>query len=52
VDYVTQSDTNLWYDATAGQFIQNWKTPKSPGCYIARITNADGLLLKATFSLK
>jgi hypothetical protein len=52
VDYVTQSDSNLRYDAAAGQFIQNWKTPKSAGCYIARITNADGLLLQATFSLK
>ena len=50
VDYVTQEDTNLRY--AGHQFHLNWKTPKVPGCYIARVTNADGLLLSATFRLK
>lgn len=52
VDYATQENSGLRYDTTGQQFILNWKTPKSPGCYVARVTNADGLLLSATFKLK
>ena len=43
--------TGLRYDSTAHQFVQNWKTPKTPGCYFVRI-KADGVLLSALFKLK
>lgn len=52
VDYVTQANTSLRYDTTERQFIQNWKTPKLPGCYIARVTNAGDPLLSEIFRLK
>lgn len=45
--------TILRYDATAGQFIQNWQTPKKSGqCYQATITTQDGSELSADFKLK
>jgi hypothetical protein len=35
--------TSLRYDATAGQFIFNWQTPKKPGtCYKAYVSVLDG----------
>jgi hypothetical protein len=44
--------TALRYDPTARQFIQNWKTPKTPGaCYLVKVTG-DGLLINARFKLK
>jgi hypothetical protein len=52
VDYVTQDSTNLRYDTEKGQFILNWKTPKTVGCFIARVSGANGPLLSATFKLK
>ncbi len=50
VNYVTQANTTLAYNG--GQFHLNWKTPKTPGCYIARITHGDEVLLSAIFKLK
>ena len=45
--------TSLRYDTAAGQFIQNWKTPKLPGaCYQVTMTTADGSALTALFTLK
>ena len=45
--------TSLRYDATAGQFIQNWQTPKLPGqCYRVTMTTDDGSALVAFFKLK
>jgi hypothetical protein len=52
VDWVTNDATSLHYDTTERQFIQNWKTPKGRGCYVARITTADGKSLSAHFTLK
>ena len=52
VDFVTSGSTSLRYDATERHFVQNWKTPKGTGCYIARITTADGMALSANFKLK
>lgn len=52
VDYVTQDSTNLRYDTEQGQFILNWKTPKTAGCFTARVSDANGPLVSAAFKLK
>lgn len=45
--------TNLRYDATGGQFVQNWKTPKTPGVsYKVTVTLQDGSTITALFRLK
>jgi hypothetical protein len=45
--------TSLRYDTATGQFIQNWKTPKTPGtCYRVTMTTADSSTLTALFTLK
>jgi hypothetical protein len=45
--------TSLRYDAVAGHFVQNWKVPKAPGCYMVRMaTQQDGLALTARFKVK
>ena len=51
VPFLTTGGTSLRYDLSAGQFIQNWKTPKEPGCYLVR-TRGTGILLSALFSVK
>jgi hypothetical protein len=49
----TTGGTSLRYDATAGQFIQNWKTPAGSGtCYRATMNAADGSSISALFKLK
>jgi hypothetical protein len=53
VELVTTGGTSLRYDTTAGQFVQNWQTPKSPGsCYTATMTTQDGSTITANFMLK
>ncbi len=53
IELTTTGGTSLRYDATAGQFIQNWQTPKKPGaCYQVTMTTADGSSLSALFKLK
>jgi trimeric autotransporter adhesin len=54
VDFTTTGSTSLRYDGTAGQWIQNWKTPNVSGdsCYRAWVTLADGSTLEAFFKLK
>jgi hypothetical protein len=53
IEVVTTGGTSLRYDATAGQFIQNWQTPKQPGtCYRVTMTTQDGSFLTAFFKLK
>ena len=38
---------------TAGQFIQNWQTPKTVGvCYAATMTGKDGTQITAYFKTK
>jgi len=53
VDFTVAGETSLRYDATAGHFIQNWKVPKTPGCYMVRMTTEqDALALTARFKVK
>ena len=54
VEIVTTGGTTLRYDGTAGQWIQNWKTPKviADTCYRAWVTFADGSSLEAFFKLR
>jgi len=53
VEFTTTGGTVLRYDPVAGQFIQNWQTPKRPGtCYRVTMTTQDGSSLAALFKLK
>lgn len=53
IELVTTGGTNLRYDTTGGQFIQNWQTPKRAGsCYSVTMTTLDGSSTTAGFILK
>ena len=53
IETTATGDTNLRYDMTAGQFIYNWKTPKTTGkCYRVTLTTIDNSTLVAYFKLK
>jgi hypothetical protein len=52
VEFTTTGGTSLRYDWTDGQFIQNWKTPKSTGCYRVTMTTQDLSTIIAFFKLK
>jgi hypothetical protein len=54
IEILSTGGTTLRYDGTAGQFIQNWQTPKKPGaCYDVTMTTDDGTSLPvAHFQLK
>ncbi len=53
IELTTTGGTTLRYDAVAGQFIQNWQTPKKPGaCYAVTMTAQDGSSITANFTLK
>lgn len=54
VDGAPVASTGLRYDPTAGQFVQNWKTPGSSAgqCLRATATLQDGQSLTALFKLK
>jgi len=53
IEFTTSGGTSLRYDWTAGQFINNWQTPKKPGaCYVVTMTTQDGSTLSANFKLK
>ncbi len=47
--FSTTGLTELRYDSTAGQFIQNWKTPTGAYCYKATLTTGDGQSISALF---
>ena len=50
-DYLTDTGaTTLRFDTAGLQFIQNWKTPKGSGCYVAQMTAADGTMIQAYFT--
>lgn len=53
IEVTTTGGTSLRYDATGGQFVQNWQTPKAPGtCYRVTMTTLDGSYITANFKLK
>ena len=53
VDITSTGGTSLRYDATGGQFVQNWATPKSPGtCVRATLTLKGGQAISADFRLR
>lgn len=52
IETTMAGDTALRYDAAAGQFIYNWKTPKTAGCYKLTVTAVDGPAISANFILK
>jgi hypothetical protein len=53
IELVTTGGTSLRYDSTAGQFIQNWQTPKKAGaCYTVTMTTDDGSKISANFIVK
>jgi hypothetical protein len=52
-DIADTGGTSLRYDPKAGQFTQNWQTPKSAGaCYTVTMTTIDGGSISADFQLK
>jgi hypothetical protein len=53
IELTSTGGTSLRYDATGGQFIQNWQTPKEPGaCYKVTMTTDDGSSISANFKFK
>jgi hypothetical protein len=53
VEFTTSGGTNLRYDSTGRQFVQNWQTPKGGGqCYLVVMTARDGSQLTARFKTK
>jgi hypothetical protein len=53
IEMTTTGSTTLRYDDVAGQFIQNWQTPKKPGaCYQVTMKTDDGSAFSALFKLK
>lgn len=53
IEVTSTGGTSLRYDATGGQFVQNWQTPKAPGsCYRVTMTTQDGSTIQANFKLK
>ena len=52
-EIITTGGTVLRYDASGGQFIDNWKTPSMAGkCYRVTMTTQDGSAISALFKLK
>ena len=53
IETTVTGDTSLNYDATAGQFVYIWKTPRTAGrCYRVTMSTIDGSSLVAYFKLK
>jgi non-reducing end alpha-L-arabinofuranosidase len=52
IQLASPGNTGLRYDPVAGQFIDNWKTPATPGaCYTVTATSADGSSITAQYQL-
>ena len=53
IEITTTGATSLRYDSAAGQFVNNWQTPKKAGtCYQVTMKTLDGSSLTALFRLK
>jgi hypothetical protein len=52
IETTATGGTSLRYDTTAGQFVYNWKSPATKGCYSLTMKTLDGSLLSAYFKLK
>jgi protocatechuate 3,4-dioxygenase beta subunit len=53
IEYTGSGGTSLRYDTQTGQYIYNWKTPKTPGrCYRVTLVSLDGTALLAYFKIK
>ncbi|MBD3940558.1 PxKF domain-containing protein [Microbacterium sp. NEAU-LLC] len=53
IEVTTTGGTSLRYDAAAGRFVQNWKTPAGQvGCYLVTMTVWGGSTVTAVFRLK
>ncbi len=53
VELLATGGTSLRYDATGGQYVYNWQTPKTIGsCYKVTITSQDGSSKTAFFKTK
>ena len=56
IETTATGGTSLRYDATAGQFVYNWTTPKGASqvgkCYSLTMTAADNSTITAYFKLK
>lgn len=50
IELTATGNTSLRY--SGGQFIYNWKTPKTTGCFRVTVTTIDGSTLVAYFKLK
>lgn len=53
IEATATGGTGLRWDATGGQFIHNWQTPKQAGtCWTVTVSFTDGTSLSARFKLK
>jgi hypothetical protein len=53
VEMLSNGGTQLRYDASSGEFIFNWQTPRKPGfCYVVTVTLRDGTWRSVNVRLK
>jgi hypothetical protein len=51
IDFATTASAGLHYDSTANQWVYNYKTPSTPGCYLLTFTLTDSQTFMARFVL-